>query len=561
MGESINKLPDKSDENVRGYLSQAAKSAGTKVALAYFKDDRIVHTFEEYKAPKLTDFEQKNLFQTALKNNFAPAISEISRSPRTNKQNIIFVAPINKQNVVGIPLELEEIESKVAEVKFEGGYAVLASTDRKNIVHPDKNSLGKSLSQISPDLKWLEEKIFSTKKGMIEFSIKGTDKILIFDTIEATGWKIIIALEKDIAFAHLNNQTKKLFVISFLYLFFGVLGIYALLKWQFRPLIELQRMVKDLSSGDGDLTQRLHVKSKDELGEIATSINLFIKKIQTLLTNSKTTSSENASIAHELSTTSLAVGKRSEEESLIVATSVQEGQSVLTEVATSMENTKRNSEHLDIANTNFQNIQKEMNNLNAKLQLGSQQELELASKLQITSQNTEEVKNVLTVIADIADQTNLLALNAAIEAARAGEHGRGFAVVADEVRKLAERTQSSLSEINTTINIVVQAIADASQKMDSNSKEILQLSEISSNLEAIISDNAKILKNNIQSNHQSVQDALHVNESITKMIEKIQEINTIASTNARSIEEVASASDHLSDMTNKLDSELGQFKV
>ncbi len=107
-----------------------------------------------------------------------------------------------------------------------------------------------------------------------------------------------------------------------------------------------------------------------------------------------------------------------------------------------------------------------------KIHHASEQENELAQNLTELTTSANEIKTVLTVIGDIADQTNLLALNAAIEAARAGEHGRGFAVVADEVRQLAERTQKSLSETNASINVVVQAINDSSERMNANAQEI-----------------------------------------------------------------------------------------
>ena len=160
--------------------------------------------------------------------------------------------------------------------------------------------------------------------------------------------------------------------------------------------------------------------------------------------------------------------------------------------------TKESDDNLDFSNDvldSLENVKSKiissstmMQKLEESVTKAHEGEMELTESLKSLTANADVIKNVLTIISDISDRTNLLALNAAIEAARAGEHGRGFAVVADEVRKLAESTQKSLTEINASVNVIVQGISDASDSVEVNASSALALVDISKELQESLHD-------------------------------------------------------------------------
>lgn len=310
-----------------------------------------------------------------------------------------------------------------------------------------------------------------------------------------------------------------------------------------------------------DFSHSIKVDGDDELAHMSHGIDGLVTLLRSTFQTIRSSSNENLSISAELSATTKSIGLSAEEESKIVIQTTSDSDNMMKMMHSSVAKTQTVKEKAFHALENLEEAQSALITTIEQLSLTVQSEGEINDRLNALSQEASQVKTVLSVIADIADQTNLLALNAAIEAARAGEHGRGFAVVADEVRKLAERTQKSLVETNATINVIVQSINDITDQMNNNTQRIEKLSEASAEVSQYTETAVEALDSTVNA-IETLSQEIHHNASTTEeIIHKIQSIHLLSTKNTRSVEEIAQATQHLHQMTENLSEKISVFKT
>ena len=398
---------------------------------------------------------------------------------------------------------------------------LLDSSNETILAHYDSNLSQKSVSELANELS-MNNIINAEQEESIEIYEKdGKEKLIYFKSIPNSNWLLAFEMDRDTEEASYYTLLYQLIsaslVIIIVFVFFVSLFISHLLK----DLLKVSNALKEISKGEGDLTQRLTPTSLDDIGMLAINFNQFVEKMRSMILSISNVSTSLASQAKESEQQAIQRNKQincQQDEIQMIATAIHEMSIATQEIARNAERTAVNANEAVSASSHGD---KQVNKTQNSIETLANEVQNAVTVIGRLKEHGKSINNILSTIQGISEQTNLLALNAAIEAARAGEQGRGFAVVADEVRVLSQRTHSSTQEIQGTIDLLQNTTQEA---------------------ESIMGDSKNLA-------HSSVEDAINASVSINQINIAVDLINEMASQIATAAEEQAAVTEEITKNT------------
>ncbi|MDX7698449.1 methyl-accepting chemotaxis protein [Aeromonas dhakensis] len=524
----VNLIADNPQAELVPHLKQAYTSGG--FGLTYFGSTQGVMTRQD---PSLNtgnyDPRERPWYQDAVKAGqlivTAPYVSVTMQ-----KLVVTLSEPVLHQGelvgAVGANLALDKLIDEVLAMQVQGdGYAMLLDSSGLIVGHPNKELALKQIGELSPDLSATTFQQWGRENNELHAAtLDGRDVLLAVQPVPGTDWLLAMVMYRDVLEAPLASLLWQLMGLTLvLMLVFSAL-LTAMFKYLFADLGRVAGALHDIAHGEGDLTVHINTRSKDEVGQLAESFNQFVARLHGIVSRLRDVTVELAAQSRAQAAGAQSRSQRvrqQQDEIVMVATAVTEMASATQEIAGNAEfaaTTSGDAVKLAVSGqSQVGQSQRSITGLADEVADASQIIVELDA-------HAQKISGILATISGIAEQTNLLALNAAIEAARAGEQGRGFAVVADEVRVLSRRTHDSTDEIQQMIETLQQTTRRAVGGMETSR----------------------------QLAGTSVEDAESANQSLARINEAIGSISDMATQIAAAAEEQTSVTSEISRNTENI---------
>ncbi len=527
------KTDQKEDQFILNYLTSVKNAHGT--SSAFFASTGTNHYYSYNKLVKVLNKEDyRDSWFYDIISSPQPFLYNLDFDEATDILSVFVNYKITGEDgkikgIIGVGQELSAFSKKITEFnKTSSQHIYLVDSTGKIVMgaRPDQKEIGS---------RSVMDKLMSGDNVITEYVQSGTDMAAISRQIRGVGWTLVLETPKsDITSRASSVQTIMIVtggICLVLLTVFGVIFVIALLA----PLL---RVSSQMAQFDTDLTCRIHHNSNDEIGAIVDSFNKFIARLETLLKS-------NLKISEDLSTLSVATREQTEQANMSINEQMSKSQVFVRSIVNMEEvaqDVARHAEEATAATKNAvastENGQVQIKTMEHSISQVARRIDDAVAKLNTLQDSIVKVSEILKVISDISDQTNLLALNAAIEAARAGEAGRGFAVVADEVRTLANKTQQSTVEINSVITEMQARAAEVNSFITISQQSaqgcIGAAGEAKEAFDKIvaISENINNLISQIMSSAESqCNEATALNASSEEMTELLMNISQIMKTN------------------------------
>ena len=472
---------------------------------------------------------------------------------------ITIATPAKPAGVVGGDLSLQVLVDIINSLDFDGnGHAFLVSADGKILVHPDSDLVMKNLKDVFPN------NTPRISSDFTEAELNGETRILTFTPVKglpSVDWYVGLSIDKAKAYAALGEFRASAIIATIIAVVLIILLLSMLISVLMQPLNVMGKAMQDIAQGEGDLTKRLVIQSNDEFGALATAFNRFVERIHSSIREVSSATglvNEVAKLVVNASNSSMLNSDEQASRTNSVAAAINQLGAAAQEIArNAADASTQASDARQQAEDGRQVVEKTisaMNELSAKISAS-------CNNIETLNSKTVNIGQILEVIKSISQQTNLLALNAAIEAARAGEAGRGFAVVADEVRNLAHRTQESAQEIEKMIEELQVGSRESVTTMTESQRYSEESVEIANQAgERLGSVTQRI--GEIDGMNQSVATATEEQTSVIESLNvDINEINTLNQEGVENLNSTLRACGDLEQQASRLKHLVDSFRI